>query len=156
MSDTKPSPPERPASDHRRDPLDLPPIFVHSEIDDLALTANAFRVYAHLARRAGKDNSAWPSYASIGEHCFRASYPKAQAATLRRRAIEAIDELEKYGLIEVTRRRRDDQGHTSNEYRLLTLRERRELALRRHDLEQGARAADGAVPTKKAKGASPF
>lgn len=125
--DPKTTPGERPAAGGHRNPLDLPPIFVHSEIDDLGLTTNAFRVYAHLARRAGKDNVAWPSYSTIGEHCFRASYPKAQEATLRRRAIEAVSELKERGLIEVEQRRRDDQGHTSNAYRLLTLRERREF-----------------------------
>jgi hypothetical protein len=136
MSDSKPNPRARPATAKRRDPIDLPPIFVHSEVDDLGLTTNAFRVYAHLARRAGKDNSAWPSYSTIGEHCFRASYPKAQEATLRRRAMEAVRELEERGLIEVEHRRRGDQGHTSNEYRLLTLRERRELLVQR-EREQG-------------------
>lgn len=129
--DPKTTPSERPESGRGRDPLDLPPIFVHSEIDDLGLTTNAFRVYAHLARRAGRDNWAWPSYSTIGEHCFRASYPKAQEATLRRRAIEAVNELKKRGLIQVEQRRRDDQGHTSNAYRLLTLRERREYLVAR-------------------------
>lgn len=124
----------------RRKPEELPPIFVHSDIDDLGLTTNAFRVYAHLARRAGKDNVAWPSYATIGEHCFRPSYPKAKELTLRRRAIEAINELEKAGLITVERRRREDnKGHTSNQYRLVTLKEWRDSII--HKAKHGEHEA---------------
>lgn len=142
MSEENPSTQEQATARRRRDPLDLPPIFVHSEIDDLGLTTNAFRVYAHLARRAGKDNTAWPSYSNIGEHCFRASYPTAKEATLRRRAIEAVNELENRGLIEVERRRRGNQGHTSNEYRLLTLRERHELLVQRERRQRKSQAED--------------
>lgn len=131
----------------RRDPLDMVPIFVHSEIDDLPLSTNAFRVYAHLARRAGKENSAWPSYSSIGEHCFRSSYPRAKEATLRRRAIEAVNELEQRGLIEVVRRRGDDRGHTSNEYRLLSRREWRERLVER-EREQGDKGGEGDPPVR--------
>lgn len=124
MSNRKPS--------ARRNPEALPPIFVHSDIDDLGLTTNAFRVYAHLARRAGKDNTAWPSYATIGEHCFRSSYPKAKEATLRRRAIEAVAELKKAGLITIERRRREDnEGHTSNQYRLVNLAQWRDNMVRK-------------------------
>lgn len=98
------------------------PIFVHSTIDDLGLTLGAFRVYGHLARRAGKSNEAWPSYSTIGEQCFRSSYPKAKDATLRRKAIAAVDELETRGLVEVERRKLEDsEGHRSNVYRLVPL-----------------------------------
>lgn len=131
MSDARPTSEALRHGADRPDPRDRIPIFVHSEIDDLGLTTNAFRVYGHLARRAGRDNIAWPSYSTIGEHCFRASYPKAKEATLRRRAMEAVRELQEYGLIEVQHRHRGDQGHTSNAYRLLTLGERSERPVKR-------------------------
>jgi DNA-binding transcriptional ArsR family regulator len=43
-------------------------IFVHSALDDADLTANEFRVYCHIARRAGS-SLAWPSVDSIGKVC---------------------------------------------------------------------------------------
>ncbi len=43
-------------------------LYVHSELDDYGLMANEFRIYAHLARRAGKDG-AWPSVDSMAEKC---------------------------------------------------------------------------------------
>lgn len=43
-------------------------LYVHSEIDDYGLTAQEFRVYAHLARRAGK-NGAWPAVDSMARNC---------------------------------------------------------------------------------------
>lgn len=101
---------------------ELMPIFIHSDIDDLGLSVNAFRLYAHLARRAGVTNFAWPSYASMGEHCFRASYPKAKDATLRRKALAAVEELKKVGLVEVEKRTlAKTQGNITNAYRLVPL-----------------------------------
>ncbi|MCC5603373.1 helix-turn-helix domain-containing protein [Nostoc favosum] len=47
----------------------------------------AFRVYSHLCRRAGCDNNAFPSYKSIGEACFRGSFPGSSTETLRQKAI---------------------------------------------------------------------
>lgn len=43
-------------------------IFVHSTLDDAGLSANEFRVYAHIARRAG-NGTAFPAVASIAEVC---------------------------------------------------------------------------------------
>lgn len=43
-------------------------IFVHSMIDDAGLSANEFRVYCHIARRAGA-GLAFPSGDSIAEVC---------------------------------------------------------------------------------------
>lgn len=43
-------------------------IFVHSLLDDAGLSANEFRVYAHIARRAGS-GSAFPAVASIADVC---------------------------------------------------------------------------------------
>lgn len=94
------------------------PIFIHSQFDDLPLSVNAFRVYAHLVRRVGRNGKAWPSYKSIGEHCFRASMTTAKPETLRRRAMEAVEELKSVGLLSVERRADKDKGNTSNVYRL--------------------------------------
>lgn len=146
MSDSKTKPEAPlPAAD-RPDPRDRIPIFVHSEIDDLELSTNAFRVYGHLARRAGRDNIAWPSYATIAEHCFRPSYPKAKDSTLRRRAMEAVRELQEEGLIEAEHRFRGDQGHTSNAYRLLTLGERDERPVKSRKGRAGEAEAGGDEP----------
>lgn len=77
-------------------------IFVHSEIDDLGLDPFEFRVYAHLARRAGS-GSAWPSHEAI-----------ADATKISRvKVIACLTSLEALGLIEVTRR-----TGTSNTYTL--------------------------------------
>ena len=103
--------------DRRRDL----PIFIHSELDDFGLSLEAFRVYAHLARRAGRDNAAHPSYASIGEACFRKNYPKASPATLRRKAIAAVKELLDAGLI-LRESRTSDQGDPATNHYYLTAR----------------------------------
>jgi hypothetical protein len=76
----------------------------------------------HLSRRSGKRNRAWPSYTSIGEHCFRFTYPNVQTASLRRKAIKAVAELEKVGVISVERRVTGGytgKGNMSNVYRIL-------------------------------------
>jgi len=103
---------------HVVDNRDDLPLALHHRLDDTPLTIWAFRVYAHLVRRTGRKGKAWPSYKSIGEHCFRATLQTASAATLRRRAIEAINELKAAGLIAVEQRTREDGGDTSNVYRL--------------------------------------
>ena len=71
-----------------------------------------------LARRAGKDNCAWPSYAAIGEQCFRANWPAAGADTLKRHAIAAVNELISFGLIRKEKRTADDGGDATNAYYL--------------------------------------
>jgi hypothetical protein len=98
------------------------PIFVAHQLDDLGLTVDAFRVYGHLSRRAGKENYAYPSYASIGEYCFRSTYPKALSASLRRKAIKAVAELERAGIVAVQRRKGAAfNSNNSNSYRILPL-----------------------------------
>jgi hypothetical protein len=94
------------------------PIFLKSDIDDLNLTIEAFRVYGHLARRAGTNNTAFPSYASIGEQCFRGSYPNSSAASLKAKAIAAINELIAFGLIYKETRKREDGTNHVNIYHL--------------------------------------
>ena len=82
-----------------QDDRDNLPMQIHSELDDFPLSAEAFRVYAHLVRRAGKSRKAWPSYQNIGETCFRASYPNAAKSTLKIKAIDAVRELVDHRLI---------------------------------------------------------
>lgn len=54
----------------REDYGDFNVIFVHAKIDDLGLSVYAFRVYAHLARRASNPRGcAWPSIAQIAKVC---------------------------------------------------------------------------------------
>lgn len=93
------------------------PIFVHSELDDLPISADAFRVYAHLARRRNKGAKvAWPSYASMGQKCFGSEGIKPDS--MRRRVIRAINELTGFGLIRVQQRARSDGGNTTNHFHL--------------------------------------
>jgi len=103
-----------------------PPIFIHSLIDDLGLSLEAFRVYSHLARRWGNGtHDSIGSYSKLGEHCFRASLPCASKETLKRKAIAAIKELEESGLIEKHKHQGNDGRDISNSY---TLRTREELS----------------------------
>lgn len=82
-----------------QDDRDNLPMQIHSELDDFPLSTEAFRVYAHLVRRAGKSRKAWPSYQHIDETCFRASYPNAASSTLKIKAIDAVRELVVHRLI---------------------------------------------------------
>ncbi|WP_414756582.1 hypothetical protein [Anabaena sp. CCY 9910] len=66
-------------------------IYMDSKLDDLPLTMEAYRVYCHLCRRAGCDNNAFPSYKSIGEACFRGSFPNSPTDSLRRKAITSLN-----------------------------------------------------------------
>jgi len=51
-----------------QDTSEMNVIFIHSVVDDAGLTPSAFRVYAHLARRAGS-GAAWPAVQGIADHC---------------------------------------------------------------------------------------
>ena len=93
------------------------PVWIHSRLDELGLTLEAFRIYCHLARRAGNKDTAWPSYASMASSCFRGSYPNSPLSSLKRKAMDAVKELEAWGLIAVERsQHRVDGGTTSNIY----------------------------------------
>ena len=103
----------------RRDDL---PIFIHRELDDLGLTPDAFRVYAHLVRRFNTEfNAAWPKVRSMAEICFRSRFPNAQPETLDRKVQRAIRELESFGLL-IVESRFEDNRQLSNAY-VLTARE---------------------------------
>ena len=73
-------------------------VFIHSRLDDYGLSPQQFRVYAHLARRAGS-GAAWPAVATIAANCQL--HPK----TVRR----ALRVLVKHRLI----RREDRPGDTA-------------------------------------------
>jgi hypothetical protein len=93
------------------------PIFIHSIVDDMTdLTPNAMRVYMHLARRANKCGEAFPSYQSIGDHCFGKVYKHADGR--RKHAIAAVEELIAAKLI-VKEMRQNEHGQISNCYLLL-------------------------------------
>ena len=95
------------------------PIFIHSELDDLGLTLWAFRVYCHLARRENRQSrDAWPSYSSIARACLQSSYPNAKPETLRRRAIDAVQELVDRGLVRKATTRNPDGSPGHNHYTL--------------------------------------
>lgn len=73
---------------------------VHSAYDEMPLTIEAFRVLCHFARRANNQTGeAKTTYKSIGEKCFRASFPTTSSNGLRRRAMRAVTELEGFGLV---------------------------------------------------------
>lgn len=104
------------------------PIFIHSELDDLGLTPEAFRVYCHLVRRAGSKGQAFPSMRSMGEKCFpllqrtKGGKPcgsKPSLASQRRMVIQALANLEECQLIRRVNRYKSDGGQTSNVYVLL-------------------------------------
>ena len=94
------------------------PIFIHSVVDDMTdITPNAMRVYMHLARRAGKSGMAFPSYQSIGDHCFTSV--SANTSTRRSMARKAIAELITHNLIEKKARQNADGDSDSNGYIML-------------------------------------
>jgi hypothetical protein len=86
---------------------DLKVIFVHSDIDDLGLSIYEFRIYAHIARRAG-DGECFPSILAIAKHC------RISEDTVR----ETIQHLIAYKLIS-----REDRPGTSPLYRLTSSKE---------------------------------
>jgi len=103
--------------DQLQDRRDLP-VFIHSELDDMGLSPNAFRLYCHLARRAGA-GVAWPSYQSMGDVCFAAI---AEGRSRRNIAMRAMTELVERGLISKQARTNDD-GNQTNLYYLTPRRE---------------------------------
>ncbi|MCC7517867.1 MAG: helix-turn-helix domain-containing protein, partial [Verrucomicrobiae bacterium] len=78
----------------RQDRSEFNCIFVHSELDDLGLDAQEFRIYAHLARRANGRTKAWPGLSSMTKAC----------RMNRHTVIRAIRGLEERNLIAVRRK----------------------------------------------------
>jgi hypothetical protein len=106
--------------DHLEDARDDLPFQIHFELDDAPLSVWAFRVYAHLVRRSGRDGKIFPSYQTIGEKCFRSTYgPTANPKSLRNRAITAVNELVDAGLVTKSERTRKSTGQNdTNTYQL--------------------------------------
>jgi len=77
-------------------------VFIHSRLDDYGLPPPAFRIYAHLARRAGS-GEAYPAIATMARTCH------VHPQTARR----AVQLLAKHGLIT-----REDRPGTTPIYRL--------------------------------------
>lgn len=120
------------------------PFQIHWELDDAPLTVDAFRVYAHLVRCAGKNGLIFPSYQSIGEKCFRASVgAAANPRSLRNRAMRAVKELIEVGLVvKQVRNKRATSENDSNIY-ILTPRRQwvEDMKHRRETLEEAIEAA---------------
>lgn len=94
-----------------------PTLFVHSAYDDFPLTIEAFRLLAHLSRRAGNENHvAQTTYEKMGEVCFRATWPNSTASALRKRAMAAMKELVGFGLVRVESTTGRDGGQGANRY----------------------------------------
>jgi hypothetical protein len=106
--------------DQLEDARDDLPFQIHFELDDAPLSVWAFRVYAHLVRRGGRDGKIFPSYQTIGEMCFRSTYgPTANPKSLRNRAITAMNELIDVGLVTKCERTRKSTGQNdTNTYQL--------------------------------------
>ena len=98
------------------------PIFIHSVLDDLGLDLVVFRIYCHIARRAGRNNEAFPSYQSMGEICLRPSFPDAEARTLERKAKSAMQWLVQANMITKEIRLASHGGNLPNIYRLTPIR----------------------------------
>jgi DnaD/phage-associated family protein len=99
-------------TDQLVDRRDLP-VFIHSDVDDLPLSPNAFRLYCHLARRAG-NGVAWPSYQTMGDKCYITE--SDNAGSRRTWAIKAMNELVELGLVKKELRQDDIKGNKSNIY----------------------------------------
>ena len=87
--------------------------FIHSSLDDAEISPEEFRVYGHMLRRAGSDYKAWPSYQSIGDHCFGHII---KSESRRKKAIKAINGLCDKAMIDRGNRANTNGGHTSNVY----------------------------------------
>jgi hypothetical protein len=85
----------------RHDQSDFNVTFVHSALDEAGLSVHAFRVYCHLARRAGKDGAAYPGAVSMAAVC----------RMKRDTVFTALRELEGRGMLE-----RQKRHGSSNEY----------------------------------------
>lgn len=124
-------------SDLQQDQSEFNVLFVHSDIDDYPLTTEEFRVYAHIARRAGL-GEAWPAMASIAKKC------RIHEDTARR----CIHSLTAYRLLSVEDRSKEGK---SNKYRLtrksqwMTAGEVEALQLAQAELGKTKRAAKRAA-----------
>lgn len=87
-------------------------ILVSTKLEKIPLTTDAYRVYCHLKMRSNLNTGkCFPSYSTIGECCFRGSYPDSPPDTVRKRAIAAIKELVSFNLV-----LKKERKNTSNIY----------------------------------------
>ena len=95
-------------SDRRKSPA----VWMSVAIDDIRISSDAFRIYFHIVRRVGKHEKAWPSYRSMGTHCF----PELKEDSARVKAIKAVKELITMNLIEVEKNQTATGFHSNNYY----------------------------------------
>ena len=95
-------------SDRRKSPA----VWMSVAIDDVRISSDAFRIYFHIVRRVGKHEKAWPSYRSMGTHCF----PELKEDSARVKAIKAVKELITMNLIEVEKNQTATGFHSNNYY----------------------------------------
>lgn len=95
-------------SDRRKSPT----VWLSVAVDDIRMSSDAFRIYFHIVRRVGKNEKAWPSYRSMGTHCF----PELKEDSARIKAIKAVKELITLNLIEVEKNQTATGFHSNNYY----------------------------------------
>ena len=95
-------------TDRRKSPV----VLLSVALDDIRISSDSFRVYFHIVRRVGKHEKAWPSYRSIGVHCF----PDLKEDSARIKAIKAVKELIAWNLIEVEKNQTATGFHSNNYY----------------------------------------
>ena len=95
-------------SDRRKSPA----VWLSVAVDDIRMSSDAFRIYFHIVRRVGKNEKAWPSYRSMGTHCF----PELKEDSARIKAIKAVKELITLNLIEVEKNQTATGFHSNNYY----------------------------------------
>jgi len=113
--------------------------FIPSALDDAKLDPYAFRVYAHLARRANKKTGeAWPSLKSVGE----------RTSMSPRKVRDCLRELERRNML-CTYTVANETGQKSNSYELTPFEE--------WDTPPGTECLGGRheVPGGEAQGADP-
>ena len=128
--------------------------YFDSHLDDLPLTLEAFRVYCHLIRRAGKGVSAFPSYRTIGSQCFKGSYPESSPEALRQKAIAAIKELISWNMLIKQLQHRDNGSASSNLYMLTDYSDWFEQATEKPELARKKGTFNGNRFTKNKGGGS--
>ena len=89
--------------------------FMPMILDDSDLNTKEMRVYLHLLRRAGANDTAWPSYQVMADHCF--GHDSQSPRTRKDWAMAAIKGLASRNMITKTERM-GDNGYKSNLYHI--------------------------------------
>ena len=90
--------------------------FMPMVLDDSDLDTKEMRVYLHLLRRAGASDKAWPSYQSIGDHCF--AHDSDSPGTRKKWALAAVKCLAARNMITKTERVGSTGQQSSNLYHI--------------------------------------